>query len=208
MKNNKNLYENFTRIDRGGYLVVPRRLLHAALDTELPFTPAQAYLFLFLHCEFCNRTGKDGLKRGQMAYTYSELADRFCWSRSTVRNFLGTLKKMDVVKLEMVPGLKSKLTLCRYEALTGGHGRPVETVDKLEFFGFWKHYYELLGRDGTDYYAALSEWGRISRKEKKLAVENIERYFCSLPDIRFVKAAVNYLRFKAYVMPETEEEIG
>ena len=40
-----------------------------------------------------------------------------------------------------------------------------------------------------------------------MAVENVETYFRSLCDMRFVKTAGNYLRFKAYVMPESDKDI-
>lgn len=202
MKIDKNLYPKFTRMGEGGYLVVPRRLLNEALDMEGVFTPAQAYLFLFVNCEFCDRAGGLKLKRGQMAFTSGGLAKVFKWSKSAVRNFLYALKDMGVITLDVVPGVKSKLTMCYYEALTGGQGRPLETEDKLEFFTFWKNYYELLDRDGSDYYPALMEWRRLSKKDRKLAVERVERYFRSLPDIRFVKAVTNYLRCKAFLMPE------
>lgn len=108
--------------------------------------------------------------------------------------------------MEVVPGVKSKLTMCFYEALTGGQGRPVELKEKVAFFDFWKRYYALLERDGTDFYPALSEWNRMTGRERRLAMKHIERYFRSLSDMRFVKTAMNYLRYKAYLMPEDIEQ--
>lgn len=207
MKNNKILYDKFTKIGRNGYLVVPRNLLKDMFELKGPFTEVQAYMYLYMQCEFCDRIGKDALKRGQMTCTAAELADRFCWSKSAVRRFLYHLQQMEVVKLETMAGLKSRLTLCFYEALTGGHGRPVVEKEKVEFFQFWKSYYNLLDRTGSDYYAAQSVWERMGKEERRMAVENVEAYFRSLCDMRFVKTAGNYLRFKAYVMPESDKDI-
>lgn len=207
MGNIKKLYDDFAGTGKGGYLVVPRNLLERTFETKAVFTPAQAYLYLYVRCEFCNRPGKNGLKRGQMVYTSAELAKCFGWSGSSVRLFLRMLRDMGLVKLEVVPGLGSKLTLCFYEVLTGGHGRPVCAADRSQFSDFWKRYYALLEKDGTDYYPALSEWGRMSGEERRLAVERVERYFYSLNDMRFVKSAVSYLRHKAFLMPEDMEHL-
>lgn len=205
--NIKKLYDDFAGTRKGGYLVVPRNLLEKTFETKAAFTPAQAYMYLYVRCEFCNRPGKEGLKRGQMVYTSAKLAKRFGWSGSSVRLFLRMLRDMGLVKLEVVPGLGSKLTLCFYEVLTGGQGRPVHEADRVQFAEFWKRYYALLEKDGSDYYPALSEWGRMSGKERKLAMERMERYFYSLNDMHFVKSAVSYLRYKAFLMPEDMENM-
>lgn len=207
MKNSKYLYSKFTKIGQDGYLVVPRGLLDAALDFEGEFTPWQAYLYLFVHCAFCDQPGRNALHRGQIAFTAAELAGRFNWGVSRVRTFLHVLQKMGIVKLEMVPGVKSIMTLSYYDALTGGKGNPVKKQGRKEFFLFWKNYYQLLGRDGTDYYRALAEWTRMTQEEQTMAVEHMERYFRSLTDMRFVKAAANYLRCKAFLMPEDVEQL-
>lgn len=82
----------------------------------------------------------------------------------------------------------------------------MEPKEKVAFFDFWKRYYALLERDGTDFYPALSEWNRMTGRERRLAMKHIERYFRSLSDMRFVKTAMNYLRYKAYLMPEDIEQ--
>lgn len=208
MKIDKNSYLKFTKIGQGGYLVVPRDLLDAALDFKGEFTPWQAYLYLFVHCAFCDQPGRNGLRRGQIAFTAAELAERFGWSHSRVRTFLRGLQQMGVVALETVPGVRSITTLCFYDALTGGKGEPVvKKQERKQFYVFWRDYYQLLGRTGTDYYQALSEWTRLTRKERAMAAERTEQYFRSLTDMRFVKVAANYLRCKAFLMPEDVEQM-
>lgn len=103
MKSIKNLSDDFKGMGTGGYLVVPRNLLGRVLDTGTPFTPAQAYMYLYVRCEFCNRKGKEALKRGQMTCTSGELADRFMWSKHAVRDFLRTLRDLGVLEMEVEP---------------------------------------------------------------------------------------------------------
>lgn len=106
MKSIKKLSDDFKGMGTGGYLVVPRNLLGRVLDTGTPFTPAQAYMYLYAHCEFCNRKGKEALRRGQMTCTSGELAERFMWSKNAVRDFLRTLRDLGVLEMEVVPGVK------------------------------------------------------------------------------------------------------
>lgn len=206
MKFNKDLQGAFTKIGPDGYLVVPRALLDEALKMETRFSVAQAYLYLFVHCAFCDQPKDGGLKRGQMAFTAAELAERFNWSTRIVRDFLYSLRERGIVELEQVPGVQSKLTMCFYEALTGGRGRPIDTDERKDCHAFWRRYYELLNRDATDYYATVVEWGRMTRVERALAMQNMERYFRSLNDIQYVRSAANYLKYKAYLMPENVDE--
>lgn len=205
MKINNFLYSRFTKIGTEGYLVVPRALLNEVLNMEQPFTLAQAYLYLFVHSAFCDQP-KEGLKRGQLVFTAAELAERFKWSQWLVRRFLYNLRRMGVVELEMVPGVKSKLTMCFCEALTGGKGQPLTTGERKDCYAFWKKYYGLLGREATDYYATTLEWARMTGAERRMAMENMVGYFRSLNDVQYVKSAPNYLKYKAFLMPENIDD--
>lgn len=84
--------------------------------------------------------------------------------------------------------------------------KPTGESEQADFNEFWKQYYSLLDRQGYDLYAALSEWEKLTEEEKRLAVQNMVPYFESLTDIRFVKTACNYLRFKVYLRPENVEK--
>lgn len=206
MKLDKNLQSLFTKIGPEGYLVVPRALLNEVLNMDTRFSATQAYLYLFIHCAFCDQPKDGGLKRGQMAFTAAELAERFNWSTRVVRDFLYSLREKGIVELEQVPGVQSKLKMCFYETLTGGKGRPIDSDERKDCHAFWKRYYGLLNREATDYYSTVEEWGRMTNAERTLAMENMERYFRSLNDIQYVKSAVNYLKYKAFLMPENIEE--
>lgn len=186
--------------------MVPRALLNEVLSVEQPYTLAQAYLYLFVHSTFCDQPKENGLKRGQMVFTAGELAERFKWSQWTVRRFLYILREMGVLELEPVPGVKSKLTMRFYEALTGGKGQPLTTGERKDCYAFWKRYYGLLDKESTDYYATALEWGRMTAEERRMALENMVAYFRSLNNVQYVKSAPNYLRYKAFLMPENIDD--
>lgn len=198
---------SFKTMGKNGYLMVPRNLLEEVFSVDKPFTEAQAYLYLYMKASFCNRKGKRPLKRGQLTFTASVLAKRFKWKVYTLREFLHTLHKEGVIVLEQMPGVGQKVTMCFYEVLAAGRGKTIGEVDRADFNAFWKQYYSLLERQGSDLYAALSEWERITEEERRLAVQNMVPYFESLTDIRYVKTACNYLRFKVYLRPENVEKM-
>lgn len=198
---------SFKTMGKNGYLTVPRNLLEEVFCVDKPFTEAQAYLYLYMKASFCNRKGKMPLKRGQLTFTASDMAKRFNWKVYTLREFLHTLHKEGVIVLEQMPGVGQKVTMCFYEVLAAGRGKPIGEVDRADFNAFWKQYYSLLERQGSDLYAALSEWERITEEERRLAVQNMVPYFESLTDIRYVKTACNYLRFKVYLRPENVEKM-
>lgn len=198
---------SFKTMGKNGYLTVPRNLLEEVFCVDKPFTEAQAYLYLYMKASFCNRKGKMPLKRRQLTFKTSDMAKRFNWKVYTLREFLHTLHKEGVIVLEQMPGVGQKVTMCFYEVLAAGRGKPIGEVDRADFNAFWKQYYSLLERQGSDLYAALSEWERITEEERRLAVQNMVPYFESLTDIRYVKTACNYLRFKVYLRPENVEKM-
>lgn len=81
-----------------GWIQLHRQLLDNPLWTCEPFSRGQAWVDLLLlanHKEsfFYKRNIKITVKRGQLARSEKELADRWNWSRSKVRKFLKDLEK-------------------------------------------------------------------------------------------------------------------
>jgi len=71
-----------------------------------------------------------------------------------------------------------------------------------DFEEFWKKYHEVTGLKKTDYQAAKKHWGRLTKVHRKLALENIEKYFLSLPTYNSgkpVKKARTYLADKNFL---------
>lgn len=70
-----------------------------------------------------------------------------------------------------------------------------------QFDEFWNKYHEITGQKKTDLQAALKYWKKLTKIEKKLALDNIKPYFYSLPVYstgRPVKKARTYLDDKNF----------
>lgn len=70
-----------------------------------------------------------------------------------------------------------------------------------QFDEFWNKYHEITGQKKTDLQAALKYWKKLTKTEKKLAIDNIKPYFYSLPVYssgRPVKKARTYLDDKNF----------
>lgn len=70
-----------------------------------------------------------------------------------------------------------------------------------QFDEFWNKYHNITGQRKSDLQAALKYWKKLSKVEKKLAIDNIKPYFYSLPVYstgRPVKKARTYLSDKNY----------
>lgn len=73
--------------------------------------------------------------------------------------------------------------------------------DVINFNQFWDSYHEVTGLKKTDMQPAKKHWRRLTKKERKSALENIEPYFNSLPVYttgKPVKKARTYLADKNF----------
>lgn len=68
-----------------------------------------------------------------------------------------------------------------------------------EFLEFWNEYYDITGLVKKNIGKAEREWNRLTPKEQKLAVRNIEDYFYSQGNTNYLLQAANYLANKAYM---------
>jgi len=65
------------------------------------------------------------------------------------------------------------------------------------FSEFWNKYHKITGKKKTDKESALKKWKRLSSKEKKLALKNIESYYKSI-NPNYCKKARTYLNDKNF----------
>ena len=72
---------------------------------------------------------------------------------------------------------------------------------EIDFDKFWDNYHEITGQKKTDLQASLKYWNKLSKHEKKLALNNISDYYSSLPMYstgKPVKKARTYLNEKNF----------
>ena len=102
-----------------GWIQLHRQLLDHPLWTCEPFTRGQAWVDLLLLANhkdsfFYKRNIKISVKRGQLARSEVELADRWSWSRSKVRKFINDLEKEQQV-IQQKSNVTQLVTIIKYE---------------------------------------------------------------------------------------------
>lgn len=192
------------------------------------YTDALAYVYLLCNANYAETEAPDGVKvpRGVMYVTKTELLCALGWYRSKLDRFLDGLKRAGLLEMERVRS-GYLLRMLEYEqacvrtVVRGRQGaalyvetmppaapavapEPAEvvTVDGHKvptFEEFWEQYHYVVGRQPVDRYVAERCWNELSAAERILAVEEIERYYFSLPDVSFARTAHNYLRCKSFV---------
>lgn len=70
---------------------------------------------------------------------------------------------------------------------------PEATFDK-----FWDEYHNLSGKRKTNKFEAERHWRRLTKKEKQLAMANIENYFNTVNDPMYIVKARTYLSSKLF----------
>lgn len=193
-----------------------------------PYTDALAYVYLLCNANYAEADAPDGVRvpRGVMYVSKTELLCVLGWYRSKLDRFLDGLKQAGLLEMERVRN-GYLLRMLEYEqagvrtAVRGrqGENRRVDTAPGVlpdsvsaaaekadtggrrvpDFEEFWEQYHYVVGRQPVDRYVAERCWNELTAAERILAVEEIERYFFSLPDVSFARTAHNYLRCKSFV---------
>jgi len=86
---------------------------------------------------------------------------------------------------------------------SGAESEPAESSAaqreaEESFAEFWEAYHNITHLHKTDREAAFKHWKRLTKKERKLAIERIGDYFASVNDPRYCKKARTYLADKNF----------
>jgi len=74
--------------------------------------------------------------------------------------------------------------------------------EDVDFNDFWDAYHKITSMPKTDMQPAKKHWNRLTKKERKSALDNIENYFLSLPTYssgKPIKKARTYLADKNFL---------
>lgn len=202
--------KNLNTMARGGYILLPRRLVGEALAETEEMSETQAFLCILYHaCFYRMKSGERVCNRGESLYTLRRWAEIFGWKMWKTRIYLKKLEeegKIVIVK----EGKHKRLCVVGYEKWCGHRevsevkeGQPetevaVNKSDRL-FDRFWKEYHEMVGLEPSDRYAAEQAWRKLNLEEKMEALDGITDYFWSNAENKYMKKAVNYLRDKTFL---------
>lgn len=167
-------------------------------------------------CAYYWKRGENGVAMGRLRARYREVKVEI-WDRLTESDVIKiddnhnvTIKFLDDQRAEI---LKEKEFLSNSgkkgaEKRWGGNSKldiDIDTDIKLEpkkedkeFKIFWNNYHEITKQPKSDKEAAIKKWKSLNNSEKKLASENIHKYFKSLSDKKYCKKARTYLGDKNF----------
>ena len=188
-----------------GYVMIPRDLLLKAFD-EHPEAGGDmdAFLRILTYVNYAEAVVKRESRevlcaRGESVISYSQWAEILGWSLGRTRRCL--IRLITNGSIELVKGdCASHIRIPAYDVWTGKrkNGTAADSTVEESFGLFWNEYHETTRMPRQNREGALREWKRLSQKERKMALENIDDYFFHLRDTKYCRQAVKYLADKMF----------
>ncbi|MBS7574634.1 MULTISPECIES: hypothetical protein [Bacteroides] len=188
-----------------GYVMVSRALLMSVSQKHhIASGDEEAFLRVLLHVNYKNKVLKHNgaevtCARGESVISYLGWAEIFGWTRGHTRLFFERCFADGL--LEQVPGsCMSHIRVPHYDAWTGTPApkQPVERKMEEEVKNFIARYSEVTHKPIEAKGRIRNLWKRLSVRERELAMERMEDYYFTLPNINFCKTAVRYLEDKVF----------
>ena len=185
-----------------GYVMIPRDLLLKAFD-EHPEAGGDmdAFLRILTYVNYAEAVVKRESRevlcaRGESVISYSQWAEILGWSLGRCFIRLITNGSIELVKGDCA----SHIRIPAYDVWTGKrkNGTAADSTVEESFGLFWNEYHETTRMPRQNREGALREWKRLSQKERKMALENIDDYFFHLRDTKYCRQAVKYLADKMF----------
>lgn len=191
---------------RKGYVMVPRALLHDAMQEHPAASgykdafPRVLFYVNYKPSVFWRNGTSHSCGRGESLFSYGQWAELLGWSRTRTRRFFQRL--FDEGTAVLVPDtIVSHIRIPDYDTCVSVSAKA-ESNSKPSaddgFRGFWDEYHEVTCQDKRNISKARREWGKLSADERRRAVENITDYYMHLDNVKFCLGAVNYLSYKAF----------
>jgi hypothetical protein len=74
-----------------------------------------------------------------------------------------------------------------------------KTKTDESFDEFWNTYHEVTQTPKREVEAARREWSKLTLRERRIALEQINYYYHSLEDTKYIKRGFRYLRDKSFL---------
>jgi len=203
MKNEELPYNALTM----GYVLIPKLFLMNSLDQkENEFSYHEAFLALITRVNYkdtiVNVRGTDIMCcRDESLMSTPKWAEIFHWTVGKTRRFFEKMEKDGKIKIVPVNYWIRRVQVVDYDLWTSSGPKKWDegkTRSEELFHQFWNKYHSTTQTRKTDIGSARREWKRLSKKERELAISQIEMYCMGLNDMRFVKQAGNYLKDKSF----------
>ena len=196
-----------------GYVMVSRALLVGMFENHgEALGDEEAFLRLLVHVNYRSASVSAPLgkvltcERGESTMPFARWERILGWSHGRVRRFfsdcfrLGSVERVD-------DGCRSHIRIPDYDLWTGntvgqsltGKSQGGKRIADEAFEHFMDAYSEITRTPRINVGRAYRIWKKLSQHERQLALENIEDYYNSLPDVHYCAQAATYLSDKAFL---------
>lgn len=184
--------------------MLPRTLLsNLIIENSAQMTETQAYVTMLILANYKEVQNKaKSCQRGESPISLIEWTKTFGWNEWRTRRFFQMLEQNQVIRIDRT-NRPHILTLLHYEELcankkNNNDAKPKNQTDEL-FGQFWESYHSITQTTPQDIELARREWCRLSAPEKTMATTHIGEYFMSLENVKHVRKAANYLKYKTFI---------
>lgn len=197
-----------------GYIVIPRALAEHLIHEISIDDATTLYGYLLLSANYAQSQTPTGIvRRGELNATITQIAREMEQDYGRIRRLMKELEIEELVTYHSENGHRH-IFLPYYEEHCGRKVRAAEQslatktaaenlTDKT-FGYFWEFYHQIIPVPQLDLARARKIYGKLSLKERETAIRNVEVYYASLINEKHAKWAVNYLKDKSFILPQTE----
>lgn len=119
-----------TENPNGNWLKLYRCLQDDETWMEMPYSIGKLWMFLLMEATYPGRRGRDHLQPGQLDHSIRFICEALSWidrqkhkqrtpSKPTIQKDLERLKDQGKIIIEATPGLKTVISICKWEAYQG-----------------------------------------------------------------------------------------
>lgn len=196
---------NMPMILKKGYVLFPKVLFEEQIKTNKKANGHfEAFILVLTHVNYstiscCVNGNHFECMRGESILSINHWAEIFGWCRSSTRYFFNKMFKEGIIE-KVVNPYCTHIRVPDYDLLTG-KSKPnacEHSAINKEFDEFWEKFHEIVQQPKLNVGRAKREWKKLSERERKLALDNIEEYYYHLDKIQYCQQAATYLSSKAF----------
>lgn len=192
-----------------GYILIPKALLTESLnqkETELSYL--EAFLMILAKVNYMDnsltiRGCKINCSRGESLMSFQKWGELFHWKRHKTRRFFTKMEKYNLIQVTPtdISGI-IRIRVIDYDMWTN---KPTDDWEKRKtktdesFDEFWNTYHEVTQTPKREVGPARREWSKLTLRERRLALEQINYYYHSLENTKYIKRGFTYLRDKSFL---------
>jgi hypothetical protein len=206
MEKNENLPYNALT---SGYILIPKKLLFESLkQKENEFSYLEAFLMVLTKVNFKDATAtiynqEIICHRGESLISIYKWAELFHWKRHKTRRFFARMEKNNLIQIVQLDNGLNIIRVVNYDLWTSkckevNNEKPKTKTDE-SFDEFWNTYHEVTQTPKREVGPARREWSKLTLRERRLALEQINYYYHSLENTKYIKRGFRYLSDKSFL---------